>query len=152
MPDRDRAAAVSARVRVRAAGAGDVPAVLALWAQARSEAASTPDTPEAVKRLLDVAPGALLVAEADGAGEIVGALIATWDGWRAGMYRLAVRPAERRRGIALALVREGERRLRAAGAPRVSALVAHGEKDAVGLWTAAGYAHDAAISRFVRNL
>jgi ribosomal protein S18 acetylase RimI-like enzyme len=140
-------------ISVRPAGLADLPAVLALWARARSAAASTPDTPETVQRLLARDPGALLVAVvADPPGAIVGAVIAAWDGWRGNVYRLAVDPAHRRRGIALALVRTGERRLAAQGARRVTALVAHDEADAVGLWAAAGYARDAAIARFVRNL
>jgi ribosomal protein S18 acetylase RimI-like enzyme len=129
-----------------------VGAVLALWARARSAAATTPDTPEALERLLAVGPGALLVAEHGQGGAIVGTLVAAWDGWRGNMYRLAVDPAHRRRGIALALVRAGERHLLAQGARRVSALVAHDEADAVGLWAAAGYARDEEIARFVRNL
>jgi ribosomal protein S18 acetylase RimI-like enzyme len=93
---------------------------------------------------------ALLVAEQGGA--IVGALIAAWDGWRGNMYRLAVLPDRRRRGIALELVRRGEERLRAKGARRVSALVAGSEEGAADLWRAAGYAHDQDVGRFVRNL
>jgi ribosomal protein S18 acetylase RimI-like enzyme len=140
-------------VHVRAAAAADVPAVLALWGRARSATASTPDTPEAVDLLLAAGPGALLVAEDGGAGgEIVGALVAAWDGWRGNMYRLAVDPGHRRRGVATALVRAGEERLRALGARRITALVAHGEAGAVGLWAAAGYARDEAIARFVRQL
>jgi ribosomal protein S18 acetylase RimI-like enzyme len=138
---------------VRAAGPGDVPAVLALWARARSANASTPDTPEALGRLLDDDPGALLVADAgaDG-GPIAGAVIAAWDGWRGNMYRLAVDPAHRRRGVARALVRAGEERLARRGARRITALVAHEESEAVGLWEAAGYVRDATIARFVRTL
>src|SRR4051794_11073588 len=135
---------------IRAATAGDVPAVLALWARARSANASTPDTPESVERLLATDPGALLVAEREGA--IVGALIAAWDGWRGGMYRLAVDPDHRRRGIALALVGAGEARLADCGARRITALVAREDADAVALWAAAGYAHDLTIARFVRSL
>jgi ribosomal protein S18 acetylase RimI-like enzyme len=136
--------------RVRAAAAADVPAVLALWARARSANASTPDTPEGLERLLADNPGALLVAEHDGA--IVGVVVAAWDGWRGNMYRLAVDPAHRRRGVAFALVRAGEAHVAARGARRVTALVAHEEADAVGLWETAGYVRDATIARFVRNL
>jgi ribosomal protein S18 acetylase RimI-like enzyme len=137
-------------VRVRAAGAADVPAVLALWARARSANASTPDTPAALERLLADNPGALLVAEHDGG--VVGVVVAAWDGWRGNMYRLAVDPAHRRRRVALALVRAGEAHLAVRGARRVTALVAHEEAEAVGLWEAAGYVRDATIARFVRNL
>jgi ribosomal protein S18 acetylase RimI-like enzyme len=140
-------------ISVRPAGPADIPAVLALWARARSAAASTPDTAETVQRLLARDPGALLIAvPADPPGAIVGAIIAAWDGWRGNVYRLAVEPGHRRRRIALALVRAGERRLVEQGARRATALVAHDEADAVGLWAAAGYARDAAIARFVRNL
>jgi ribosomal protein S18 acetylase RimI-like enzyme len=139
-------------VRVRAAGREDVAAVLALWDEARSTNASTPDTPAALERLLATDPGALLVAEEAPGGAIVGALVAAWDGWRGNMYRLAVAPAHRRRGIGLALARTGEQRLREHGARRITALVAHEDADAVALWAAAGYARDEAIVRFVRSL
>jgi len=138
--------------RIRAASRADIAAVLTLWERARSAAASTPDTPETVARLLATGPGSLLVAERGPDGAIVGALIAAWDGWRGNMYRLAVDPAHRRTGVGLALVRAGERHLAAQGARRVTALVAHDEPDAVGLWAAAGYARDSDIARFVRNL
>jgi len=137
---------------VREARAADVPAVLALWARSRSAMASTPDTPEALDLLLRTGPGALLVAEDGAGGEIVGALVAAWDGWRGNMYRLAVDPPHRRRGVATALVRAGEERLLALGALRITALVAHEEIEAVGLWAAVGYRRDTAIARFVRRL
>jgi ribosomal protein S18 acetylase RimI-like enzyme len=141
---------MSGTLRIRAAGADDVPAVLGLWARARSANASTPDTVQGLAQLLERSPGALLVADADDA--VVGVVIAAWDGWRGNMYRLAVDPAHRRRGIALALVRAGEARLADCGARRITALVAHEETEAVGLWEAAGYARDATIARFVRTL
>jgi ribosomal protein S18 acetylase RimI-like enzyme len=139
-----------AATQIRAAGAADVEAILALWGRSRSANASTPDTPDGVQRLLETDPGALLVAEHDGA--IVGALIAAFDGWRGGMYRLAVDPGRRRRGIATALVRAGEARLAELGAPRITVLVAHEDADAVALWAAAGYAHDRTIARFVKSV
>src|SRR5207249_4742095 len=77
---------------IRRASAGDVDAVIALWAAARTTAASTPDDAAGVEGA--IARGALLVAEVDGA--LVGTLIAGWDGWRGNMYRLAVLPSHRR--------------------------------------------------------
>jgi ribosomal protein S18 acetylase RimI-like enzyme len=133
---------------VREAGRADVDAVLELWAQARSEAAVTPDTAESVELLLD--RSSLLVAEDD--GRIIGALVVGWDGWRGNMYRLAVLPEFRRRGIGSRLVEAGHDRLRASGARRVTALVAHDEEEATGLWQAVGYERDTEIVRFVRNL
>ena len=85
-------------------------------------------------------------------GEIVGSLIVGWDGWRGTFYRLAVDPAQRRRGLATALVRAGEERLRALGAHRLNAIVETEEADAMAFWSAAGYELQTARSRFVKNL
>jgi ribosomal protein S18 acetylase RimI-like enzyme len=85
-------------------------------------------------------------------GEIRGALIAAFDGWRGNMYRLAVRPDRRREGIAKRLVEHGEARLKALGAPKVTALVGRGDRQAEALWRAAGYRDDTSIGRWVRSL
>jgi ribosomal protein S18 acetylase RimI-like enzyme len=135
---------------VRSARAGEAGEVLALWAGARSSHATTPDDQGAIERLLGRDGDSLLVAERD--GRLVGALIAAWDGWRGNMYRLAVEPGARRRGIATALVREGERRLGERGATRVTVLMGAGDELAAGLWAATGYEHDARIARWVKNL
>ena len=137
-------------VAVRAATEADIDAVLDVWAEARSAAAQTRDDPEVVERLLERDPGALLVAEAD--GEVVGVLIAGWDGWRGNVYRLAVLPAHRRQGIAGQLVEAGHERLRAQGAHRITALVGGEEGAAHRLWRALGYQRDEFVHRFVRNL
>jgi len=135
-------------MNVRLAGLDDTPGVLAVWGEARSAAAVTPDNAAAVA--LAVEKRALLIAEQD--GRIVGALVAGWDGWRGNMYRLAVLTEYRRRGIARALVDAGHEHLREQGARRVTALVGVGEDEAEALWQAAGYTLDTEISRFVRNL
>ena len=128
----------------------DAPAVLELWAQARSEHASTADSLDDVERLIGDSPAALLVAERG--GEIAGALIAAWDGWRGNMYRLAVREGDRRQGIAVALTRAGEEYLRSCGVRRVTALVAFEDDAAGAFWESAGYPRDQEIGRRVRNL
>jgi ribosomal protein S18 acetylase RimI-like enzyme len=137
-------------ITVRRCRRSDVPAVLALWAQARSEHASTSDRVEDVEGLIAESPAALLVAERE--GEIAGALIAAWDGWRGNMYRLAVRDGYRREGVGLALARAGEDYLRRCGVRRVTALVAFDDEVAGGFWEAAGYPLDREIGRRVRNL
>jgi ribosomal protein S18 acetylase RimI-like enzyme len=128
-----------------------VPAVLALWAAARSPTAETVDTAEAVSALIAHDPGALLLFVADD-DAVAGALIAGWDGWRGDMYRLAVLPAWRRRGVASALVEAGHARLRELGCSRVTALVGTSDPVAEALWRSAGYTADPAHERFVRNL
>ena len=124
--------------------------MLELWDRARSAHAQTPDTPEALATLRERDADALLVAEIDGA--IVGTVIAAFDGWRGGLYRLAVDPECRRQGIGAALIGEGERRLRDAGARRISVLVGEEDERAVGVWTAGGYDRDSTTGRFVKNV
>jgi ribosomal protein S18 acetylase RimI-like enzyme len=137
-------------IEIRRGRDGDAPAVLELWNQARSDHASTSDSLGSVKRLIADSPAALLVAESG--GEIAGALIAAWDGWRGNMYRLAVRDGYRRQGIAMALTRAGESYLRSCGARRITALVAFEDEEAGAFWDAAGYPQDHEIGRRVRNL
>lgn len=137
-------------VNVRPCRRPEVPAVLALWAEARSEHASTPDRREEIERLVGDSPAALFVAEQN--GEIIGALIAAWDGWRGNMYRLAVHEKHRRKGIGLVLTRAGEDYLRQCGVRRVTALVAFDDEAAGGFWESAGYPQDREIGRRVRNL
>ncbi|HKT83487.1 MAG TPA: GNAT family N-acetyltransferase [Solirubrobacterales bacterium] len=141
---------MSEEVKVRRCEQADAPKALELWDEARSGHASTPDRLDDVERLIADSPAALLVAERE--GEIVGALIAAWDGWRGNMYRLAVRASYRREGIALALTRAGEDYLRERGAKRVTALVAFDDEIAGGFWDSAGYPIDDEIGRRVRNI
>ncbi len=144
---------------IRSATQADIPAVLALWRAARSPA-GVEDAREHVLRLLAIDPDALRLAvtaaERPRAGgpqaSVVGSLIATWDGWRGSFYRLAVHPEQRRRGVAWALLADGERHLREHGALRLTAIVADDEPAAIGFWTAAGYERQEHRARFVRQL
>jgi ribosomal protein S18 acetylase RimI-like enzyme len=152
MDGRDYARRLSAaEVTVRRGEVEDLRGVLALWDAARSGHASTQDRIEDMEKLVAAdSPAALLVAERD--GEIVGALIAAWDGWRGNMYRLAIRDELRREGLGMRLTRAGEDYLRSRGARRITALVAFDDEVAGGFWDAAGYPRDEEIGRRVRNL
>jgi ribosomal protein S18 acetylase RimI-like enzyme len=100
--------------------------------------------------LISNSPAALFVAELE--NEIVGAVIAGWDGWRGNIYRLAVRERDRRAGIGLDLVRASEAYFRECGVGRVTALVAFEDETAGQFWDSAGYAIDSEIGRRVRNI
>jgi ribosomal protein S18 acetylase RimI-like enzyme len=139
----------SAQVRLRTGTHDDTLDVLKLWGEAEA-APSTTDDPDGLNRLLPTAPSSLLIAEHQ--AQIVGTLIATFDGWRGNLYRLAVQPAHRRRGVARSLVIEGEHRLRSAGARRITALIAHELDGAEEFWRAAGYGSDPHTTRFVKTL
>ena len=137
------------RFRVRSAEPHEATRVLELWQRADAVQSVTDDV-AAVELLLAHEPDGLLVAEADG-GAIVGSLVAVFDGWRANLYRLAVAPEHRRRGVATALVAEAERRLRDAGCRRASALVVHDDPGARACWAALGYEPDPRVARSVKT-
>jgi ribosomal protein S18 acetylase RimI-like enzyme len=134
---------------VRRGTVEEVDAVLAFWRTTTVE--STTDDAAALVGLLARDPDSLFLAIAD-AGAIVGTLITGWDGWRGGLYRLAVAPDARLAGVGTALVRAGEDRLRGLGARRISAIVIDDHDHAVGFWRAAGYERNDGVGRFVRQL
>lgn len=137
-------------VSLRAATLADVPALLALWEVAAENDARPADTGEKVTTLLARDPDACVVAEAE--GRLVGSLIVGWDGWRAHLYRLAVHPGVRRRGVASRLLSHAEQRLRALGATRIDAMVLEGNDLGRTLWQSAGYAPQEEWRRWVRPL
>ncbi|MGW1140784.1 GNAT family N-acetyltransferase [Streptomyces zhihengii] len=121
---------------IRPATAADAEAVLAFWTLA-AEGTSITDDVDGVTRLIGRDPQALILAERDGL--LVGSVIAGYDGWRCSLYRLAVLPSHRRRGISAALLEAAERRFAAVGGRRADAMVLEANERAHHAWSAAGY-------------
>lgn len=106
-----------------------------------------------IARKLSVQPELFLVAEvgptAPGAqagtvsdrepGEIVGSVMAGYDGHRGWMYYLATAPEHRGIGLGRALVAEAERRLEAMGCPKAQLMVRSDNAAAVGFYSGLGY-------------
>jgi len=69
---------------------------------------------------------------------------------RAHLYRLAVHPAARRRGIAQALLDAGAERLSSLGATRLDAMVLEGNELGQALWQASGYSPQAEWRRWIK--
>ena len=133
---------------IREARPEDLDPIIALWGQIDRHTA-LPDRREYVETFHAFSPDLLLVAESG--GRLVGTIIGGWDGWRANIARLSTHPSLRRKGVAMALVREIERRLRAKGARRIYALVDKRSPPAIPFWEAAGYAVNENILQYSRN-
>ncbi len=136
-------------VRVRAAGKGDIAAVLRLWAVGGENTSRPVDSSESIEALMARDPGALILAEVDGA--LVGSVIAGWDGWRYHVYRLAVHPDNRRQGVATQLLDRAEQRLVELGAGRIDAMVLDDNELGQSIWAARGYHRQAEWSRWVKQ-
>ncbi|MCW2935095.1 MAG: GCN5-related N-acetyltransferase [Actinomycetia bacterium] len=138
------------RFHLRTATDADVDELLALWLEAGENESRPADTREAVLALLARDPDAVILAEHD--GEMIGSVIAGWDGWRYHLYRLAVRPSWRRQGVASTLLRAAEDRFMALGATRADAMVL--ARNALGqrLWHVSGYSEQPEWRRWVKAL
>ena len=133
---------------IREARPEDFDLIIRLWESIDRHTALS-DRHEYLETFHAFSPDLLLVAEAE--GRIIGTVIGGWDGWRANIARLAIRPEARRTGVAMALVREVEHRLQAKGARRVYALVDRRSPPAIPFWEAAGYAFNDNILQYSRN-
>ena len=108
---------------IQRAAVDDADALVAFWAAAGTSMGAT-DNADCVRAAIVSSRAVMLLAMDE--GRIVGSLLGTFDGWRGHMYRLAVEPALRRRGIATSLVRQMEQQFSEWGVKRVSVLVERG--------------------------
>ncbi|MER6260341.1 GNAT family N-acetyltransferase [Streptomyces sp900105245] len=136
-------------LRVRPAGPDDLDAVLAFWKTA-AEGTSISDDRAGVERLVERDPDALLLAESG--GQLVGTVIAGFDGWRCHLYRLAVHPERRRRGIGSALLAAAEERFTRLGGRRADAMVLVRNESGQQAWRAAGYGPQEQWRRWAKPL
>jgi ribosomal protein S18 acetylase RimI-like enzyme len=130
----------------------ELAAVLRLWRAAGVTPPSVSDSIEGLTRLIREPAALLLVATVD--NQIVGSVIGGWDGWRGNIYRLAVMPEFRRKGIARRLVAEITSELFAKGATRLSALVEHEHQWAIDFWDSMsdlGYDRDPKFARYIAD-
>ncbi|ATW47394.1 GNAT family N-acetyltransferase [Streptomyces xantholiticus] len=134
-------------LQIRNAAPEEAEAVLAFWKEA-AEGTSITDDVDGVTRLISRDPQALILAERDGV--LVGSVIAGYDGWRCSLYRLAVLPSHRRRGISAALLEAAEKRFVAVGGRRGDAMVLEANDRAHRTWASAGYRREDHWRRWVK--
>ncbi len=113
-----------------------MPGVIALWAASDGLGHGPGDAPGELRRYLERNPGISSVAVEDDA--MVGAVLCGHDGRRGVLYRLAVSPSSRRRGVGRALVERSLAALRAADIPRCMLYVLDVNADGLAFWASLG--------------
>lgn len=120
-------------------GASDYPRIIALWkAAGLSFKPQGRDSREAFERQLAGGTQTAIGVETE-EGELVGVVLATHDGRKGWINRLAVHPDYRRQGIARSLITAAEEVLRAQGIEIFAALIEPGNDASVELFLSAGY-------------
>lgn len=141
-------------IAIRAARLDECEAILQLWRDAQTLPTVTDNLTSVRRVVADHNPNAtLLIAEV--AGERAGTVIAGWDGWRGTLYRLAVLPQHRRRGVARALVAAAVAWHEGKGAQRIVTFTHLDEPQAIAFWRSLrdmGFEETDGDARFVRNL
>lgn len=135
-------------ILTRSALHSDVDHLMAFWAVAGENGSRPDDRPDLVTRLIDYDRDAILLAEAE--GRIIATVVSGWDGWRANLYRLAVHPEWRGRGLGRRMLALAEARLRSLGAERFCAMVLDENDLGAALWKSAGYSPQDDWSRWVK--
>lgn len=130
-------------LRVRPFEERDTEAVVALWERSGLTRPWN-DPRKDIARKLRVQRELFLVAERD--GEVVGTVMAGYEGHRGWVNYLAVDPSIRRAGLGRRLMDEVEVRLRALGCPKLNLQVRRDNPAALGFYAALGYVDDASVS------
>ncbi len=130
-------------VTLRPYQADDAPAVIDLWLQCHLTRSWNNPTRDLERKGL-VQPELFLVA-LQGV-QLVGSVMAGFDGHRGWLNYLAVHPDVQRQGVGRLLVEEAERQLLALGCPKVNLQIRCSNQVAQAFYRKLGYAEDAALS------
>ena len=114
----------------------DYEAVVALW-QTVGLRLTVSDSGAALAATLDHAADLFVVAEAE--GQIMGAVLGTFDGRRGWLHHLAVAPAWQGHGVGRRLVAEVEARLRTHGCAKINRHVEPDNVEVAGFYDRIGY-------------
>jgi len=121
----------------------DSEAVVALWQDCELTRPWN-DPWRDIERKLSIQPELFLVATED--GQIIGTVMAGYDGHRGWINYLAVAPGHRGAGVGRSLMTAAEHGLHALGCPKVNLQVRVSNEQALGFYAALGYATDDVVS------
>lgn len=132
-----------AQVIVRVFREADEARVIELWTFA-GLVKPWNDPKKDIARKLKVQRDLFLVADLEGV--IVGVVMAGYEGHRGWVNYLAVDIGQRRRGIATALMRDAERRLRLLGCPKINLQVRQENAEVQAFYATLGFKDDSVVS------
>ena len=120
-------------MQIRLATLQDHETIAALWEESRLPSVDLEEWDSLI-----ASPNAMvLLAEDEGA--LSGAVVASFDGWRAYIYHIAVVPGRRHTGVATLLMHEAESRLQAIGARGIFTMVHETNEAGLRLTAVLGY-------------
>jgi len=124
--------------------ARDRTSVVTLWHQVFGYGAPHNHPEFSIGKKLKVNDGLFFVAECD--GEVIGTVMAGYDGHRGWIYSLAVKPEARSRGTGRQLILHAETALAKVGCIKVNLQVIEDNKGVVDFYRKAGYTVEPRIS------
>jgi len=125
-------------IPVRPMTVADLPAALDLWRQTEGLGLGESDTPPALTAFLERNPGMSCVALSPEGG-LAGAVLCGDDGRRGYLHHLAVARAQRRRGIARALLAHCFAELAARRIPKCNIFLLAGNAEGERFWLREGW-------------
>jgi ribosomal protein S18 acetylase RimI-like enzyme len=126
------------KVVVRTYQESDYDPVVALWMAVFPNDPPWNEPSEVIRRKRSIQPDLFWVA--DEGGQIIGTVLAGYDGMRGWIYHLAVDSSKRRKGAARLLMQTAEYSLEALGCPKINLQVRANNTGVVDFYRAMGYA------------
>ena len=128
---------MGAPIEIRPYDSKDHAQVVALWSKVFKDDPPWNEPASMIRRKLTVQPELFLVAVVN--DQVVGTVMAGFDGVRGWIHHLAVRGSHRRQGIASSLMRAAEKGLEIAGCPKVNLQVRATNSKVIAFYRSLGY-------------
>jgi ribosomal protein S18 acetylase RimI-like enzyme len=131
----------------------DRPQVVVLWESVLGYDAPHNKPALAIDKKLEVEDGLFFVAVED--GNIVGTIMAGYDGHRGWIYSLAVSPKRQRQGIGAGLMEVAEKALTEKGAVKINLQIVDGNESVAAFYKSVGFVVEKRVSmgkRIMKNV